>query len=464
MSLLIKNGTIVTADEEYRADILIERETITAIGQALVSPGAEIVDATGGFILPGGVDNHTHFAVQFGTTHTRGFETTTAAAIGGTTTIVDFAPQPVGLTLHQAVRKHVTEHAQNKSAVDFAMHVIILDVTEGLFSEIPALPGIGVSTIKLFMNNKGTPYHMRDGILFRALLASKPAGVTVMVHAENGDLVDTFQRQSAAAGKLEPRHHAPCQPPFVEEEATVRALTLARAAGTPIFVVHVSTAQAMAAIRDCHNTGQPAFGETCPQYLVLSAELIDRPGPEGAKYLCNPPLRERHHQDALWGALERGWLQVVGTDHCGLDQTQKLSSPNDFRDIPPGLPGIDHRLNILWTYGVMTGRLSRRRLVDVYATAPARFNGLYPAKGTIAPGSDADIVIFDPNWRGIMTVNDSLQGVDYCIYEGMEQIGRPERVYLRGELLVDGGRFVGPAGWGRFVHARPFGAAYDGIR
>jgi len=464
VSLLIRGGTIVTPVDEFKADILVEGEQIVAIGQDLAGRAQETVDATGMYVLPGGVDQHTHFALPFGGTYTRGFETSAAAVVGGTTTVVDFAPQPRGMGIADSVAKHTEEQAAGKSAADFAFHGMVMDAGDALFEEIPKLPAAGIPTVKLFMAYKGTPFMVDDSILYGALQAARKAGVTIMVHAENGDIIDVLQRQCVAAGQVEPKYHAVSRPPAVETEATVRALAIAAMAEAPIFVVHVSAKEAMWAIRDAYAQGQPAYGETCPHYMTLGVDNLSKPDFEGAKYVCSPALRTADHHEAMWAAIQRGWLQVVGSDHCGFDwKEQKHLGRRDFTKIPNGAPGVENRLAVLWTYGVETGKLSRQRLVDVYATAPAKFNGLFPRKGSIAVGSDADIVLYNPRWKGKMTVEGSLQGVDYCSYEGMKQSGRPEKVYLRGKLVVDGGKFVGSNDQGKYIKGEPYGAAYTGL-
>lgn len=310
MSFLIANGTIVTSVGECKADILVEGEKIVAIGKGLESRAKEVIDVGGRYVLPGGVDNHTHFALPFGGTLTRGFETTPAAVVGGTTTIVDFAPQPRGMALREAIAKHEEEQARGKSAVDYALHGIVMDVTDGLFEEIPKLPGDGIPTLKLFMAYKGTPYMVDDATLFKALQAAKKAGVTIMVHAENGDIIDVLQKQCLAAGQVEPKYHAVSRPPAVEAEATARAMAIAEMAEAPIFVVHVSCLEAMSAIRDAFNSGIRAYGETCPHYLTLSVDNLSKPSFEGAKYVCSPALRSPEHHEVMWLAISRGWLQV----------------------------------------------------------------------------------------------------------------------------------------------------------
>ena len=312
------------------------------------------------------------------------------------------------------------------------------------------------------MAYKGHPYHCDDDSVFKALQASKENGVTIMVHAENADVIDVLQKQLLSEGKTGPYYHAVSRPPLVEIEATQRAINLAAMAGAPLFVVHVTCKESMEAIRDAYIKGIPVFGETCTHYLVLDTANLAKPDFEGAKYVCSPALRSETHRQALWEAVKKGWLKCVSSDHCGFDwKEQKHLGKDDFTVIPNGAPGLENRLAVLWTYGVEKGRISRQKFVELFATAPAKINGLFPRKGHICVGADADIVVFDPDFKGVMSVKNSLQGVDYCTYEGMEQIGRVEKVFLRGKLTVDDGEFIGRLGQGEFIKGQPFGLAYQ---
>jgi dihydropyrimidinase len=464
MSTLMKNGTVLTSVEQYQADIFIEDGKISVIGKNLDKQADGTIDASGMYIVPGGVDNHSHFALPFGGTIARDYNTSNAAIIGGTTTVVDFVPQPPGMSLKDSIAKHDDEQAKGVAMTDYALHAVVNDATDTLFEEIEKLPEIGIPTIKLFMAYKGTPYYMDDSIIFKALQSAKKAGVTMMVHAENAHVIDELQKQCVANRQLEPKYHAESRPPVAESECTTRAIALAEIAGAPLFVVHVSCIEAMQAVRDSYARGLPVYGETCPHYLVLTVENLSKPDFEGAKYVCSPPLRPSEHLEALWVAIQKGWLQVVGSDHCGFDwKTQKHMGRDDFTKIPNGLPSVQFRLSVLWTYGVEKGKLSPQRLVDVFSTAPAKVNGIFPRKGTIAVGSDADLVLFDPNWSGVMSVKDSLEGVDFTPYEGLEQKGRVEKVLLRGRLTVDKGRFAGSKGQGQFIPGDPFGMCYEGL-
>jgi dihydropyrimidinase len=462
MKTVIKNGTIVTAVDEYRADLLIENEKISAIGTSLEKQADNVVDAEGLYVLPGGVDQHTHFNFTFKTATVRGFETSNAALAGGTTTIVDFANQEMGKSLKESIEKYDENKVAPKSMCDYSFHGVVFDPNDALFKEIPKLPEIGVPTLKLFMAYKGMPYHCDDDSVFKALQASKEAGVTIMVHAENADVIDVLQKQCLAKGQVDPIYHAVSRPPIVETECTQRAISLCKAAGAPLFVVHVTEKGAMEAIRDSYSRGIPAFAETCTHYLVLDTDNLSKPDFEGAKYVCSPPLRSKGHRDALWAAVQKGWLKCVSSDHCGFDWAeQKHIGKGDFTSIPNGAPGLQDRLQVLWTNGVEKGKISRQRFVDLWATAPAKICGLFPQKGTLAVGSDADIVLFDSTAKGTISVSDSFHGVDYNTYEGMKFIGKPKKVYLRGQLTFEDGNFLGKEGQGKFIKGEPFGLCYD---
>lgn len=459
MSLLIKNGTIISAVNEYQADILIEGEKVVAIGTGLDKRATEIIDATGKYVFPGGVDEHVHYG-SFGSIS---FETTDAAVLGGTTTVVDFAPQPPGLSIKESVAKQ-NETAQGVSTSDYSFHGMVMDPTEELADEILTLPDAGIATLKFFMAYKGSPFMVTDDVIFKALQVAKKVGVTVMVHAENGEVVDLLQKQLVQEGKTDPKYHADSRPPLVEAEATQRAIYLSQIADSPIFIVHVTCKESMELVRDAYAQGLPVYGETCTHYLTLTEDNLAKLNFEGAKYVCSPPIRAQEHLDALWEAISKGWLLAVGSDHCanvGGFEGAKRKGMGDFSKIPNGCPGAQDRLALLWTYGVERGKINRQKFVDVFATTPAKIVGLFPQKGQIEVGSDADIVIFDANWKGVISVKDSLHGTDYNAFEGMEQIGRPEKVYLRGNLMVDNGKFVGEKGQGQYIKAKPYGLCYN---
>lgn len=462
MAMLVKGGTIVTATEKTKGDILIDGEKIVAIGTGLDSRAETIIDATGKYVFPGGIDAHTHFRLPFMGTHTRSFDTTPAALVGGTTCIVDFSPQFQGMSLMDSIVKHRQESAEGVSAVDFAFHAMVLDPSPSIFEEPPALVKAGIPTVKLFMAYKGTSFYSNDATIFNMLQATKKVGMLTAVHAENADVIYEWQQQLLAAGKTDPKYHAVSRPEVVEEEATYRATRLAKAADAPIFVVHISCIEAMEALRDARQAGIAAYGETCPHYMTLSVDNLSKPDFEGAKYVCSPALRDARHFDTMWASIQNGWLQTVGSDHCGFNlKDQKEMGKEDFTQIPNGCPGVQDRLHILYTYGVKTGKLSINRLVDVFATAPAKINGLYPRKGSLIVGADADIVVFDPKYKGTITVEDSYHEIDFNSYEGMKQVGRADKVYIRGHLVAEQGKYVAGDGFGQFIPGKPFGAAYD---
>jgi dihydropyrimidinase len=461
MKKLIQNGTIVTACDEYVADILIEGGKIAAIGKNLECGAAEVVDATGCYILPGGIDQHVHFSFEFNGAKVRGFETSSAAALGGTTTVIEFVNQKKGQGLLESMEQYRKEQVDGLALVDYNLHGIITDPRPEVFEEMASLVAAGYTTVKLFMAYKGMFFHADDDAILKALQAAKKVGVTVMVHAENAEAIDVFQKELLAQGKTEPYSHVLSRPPLVEAEATRRAIYLSQLAQAPIYIVHVSCTEAMDEVKKAYTSGLPVRGETCSHYLVLDDKKLALPDFEGAKYVCSPPLRSVDHHDSLWEALRMGWLNAVSSDHCGFDwKVQKHLGKDSFVNIPNGAPGMEHRLAILWTYGVAQGRITRQQLVELYATEPARNTGIDYCKGHIGIGFDADLVVFDPNWKGMITNKRSLQGVDYTPYEGMAQIGRAEKVFLRGEMIVDGGEYIGKEIKGQRVMGKPFGASY----
>lgn len=465
MTKLIKNGTIVTAVDEFVGDVLIENGKIAAVGKDLSINADTIIDATGKYILPGGVDQHVHYSFDYKGERVRGFETSNAAIVGGTTTVVEFVNQEQGKGMAETIEKFDKEEASKFAMVDYSFHGVVCDPTEALFKEIPTLPDKGISTIKLFMAYKGLPFHSDDEAVFKALKASKDAGVTVMVHAENADVIDALQKESIEKGNTSPYYHAETRPVLVEKEATQRAINLAKMADSPIYIVHVSAKEVMETIRTAYNEGVPVYGESCTQYFVLDKEDLARPNFEGAKYVLSPALRTEEDREALWEAINKGWLNAVSSDHCGFNwEYQKHMGKDDFTNIPNGAPGVQDRLSILWSYGVNTGKISKQRLVDVFATSPAKINGLDHKKGHIGVGLDADLVIFNPEVEWTISNETSLHGVDYNCYENMPAKGKVEQVFLRGELMVDKGEFIGQQGDGEFVPALPFGSCYEGIK
>ena len=464
MSVLIQNGIIVTSENEVKADVYIEGETIKAIGENLQVAADEVVDATGKYILPGGVDQHVHFSFTYKGSKVRGFETSHAAAVGGTTTLIEFVNQEPGKGLVQSIDEYRKSDVDGIAMVDYSFHSVMTDPRPEVIQEIPELAKAGYPTMKLFMAYKGMFFHADDDAILKALYQGRDAGITIMVHAENADMIDVLTQQLVAEGKVEPYYHAVSRPPVVEAEATRRAIYLAQLADAPLYVVHVSAREALEEIKKANHSGQQIFGETCSHYLVLDTEDLAKPNFEGAKYVCSPALRTEEHRAALWEAIDKKWLNAVSSDHCGFDfKEQKhmgYGEGKSFADIPNGAPSLQNRLNILWTYGVEEGRISRSRLVDLFATMPAKINGL-TKKGQLAVGFDGDVVVFDPDYDGVIQAVNNLEGVDYCPFEGFQQKGRTETVFLRGKKVVEKGRYIGEKGQGQFVPGQPFGAAYE---
>jgi len=463
MSKLIKNGTIVTALEEFKGDVLIEGEKIVAVGEKLDAKADEVIDAKGMYVLPGGVDQHVHFSFEFNGSKVRGFETTNAAAVGGTTTVIEFVNQEQGKGLIDSIDDYRKESVEGVSMVDYSFHGIITDTTTGVFDEIEKLPEAGYPTVKLFMAYKGMFFHADDDAIAKAMMKARDVGVTIMVHAENAELIDVLQKQCVEEGNTGPYYHAVSRPPIVETEATERAINIAKFADAPLYVVHVSTQKAVDAIKRAQAEGLSIYGETCTHYLLLDKSDLAKENFEGAKYVCSPALREQEDRDYLWKSIEKGWLNSVSSDHCGFDwENQKHMGKDDFRNIPNGAPGMENRFGLMWTYGVEGGKISKQQFVDLVSTTPAKNNGLGDRKGHIGVGYDADIVLYDPSKKVTISNETSLQGVDYNSYEGFEQKGKVEKVLLRGNIIVDDGKFVGEKGDGEFIKGKPYGLCYEG--
>jgi len=454
--ILIKGGTVVSATGSVLADVAIEGERIVSLlepGSALEAAfGAEqVIDATGKLVVPGGIDVHTHMEMPFGGTFSADtFETgSRAAAFGGTTTIVDFAIQPRGGSLREGFDTWMAK-ADGHTVIDFGFHLIVSDVNDGSLKEMDAMVGEGVTSFKLFMAYPGV-FYSDDGQILRAMQQAALSGATIMMHAENGIAIDVLVAQALARGQTDPRFHGITRPSSLEGEATHRAIILAQVAGAPLYIVHLSAAEALQEVTAARDSGQNVHAETCPQYLFLSDEDMAREGFEGAKYVCSPPVRPKHHHDQLWRGLAGGDLSVVATDHCPFCfKEQKELGRGDFSKIPNGLPGVEHRLELLYR-GVAEGRISLERWVELSSTSPARLFGLAPKKGAIVPGADADVVIFDPNGTHRLGVASHHMAVDYSCYEGVEVPGAVRTVLSRGQVVVDGGELVGRAGHGRFV-------------
>jgi dihydropyrimidinase len=450
---LIRNGTVVTGTDTYVSDVGILDGQISAIGKNLPTDGAgKLIDARGMLVMPGGIDVHTHLDMPFGgTTSADDFESgTIAAAFGGTTTLIDFAIQYKGQTLHQAFDTWMKK-ADGKAAIDYAFHCIITDLADQQLAEMKTLVREGVPTFKLFMAYPGV-FMLDDATIFRAMGQAANSGGMICMHAENGGVIDVIVQRALAEGKRAPKYHALTRPTTAEAEATSRAIALAEMAGAPVYIVHLSCNDALEKVCEARDRGLRAYAETCPQYLYLSLENMDAPGFEGAKYVFTPPLREKWHQEKLWQGLAKDDLQVVSTDHCPFCfKEQKELGKDDFTKIPNGGPGIENRLSLVYSGGVHGGRFSRNRFVQLVSTAPAKLFGLYPRKGTIAVGSDADLIVFDPNEEQVISAKTHHMRVDYSMFEGIRVKGVPKTVLSRGRTVVEGGQFAGKPGAGQFL-------------
>ena len=455
---IVHSGTVVTATDTYVADVAISGGKIFAIGKDLPRENTrKLVDAAGKYVMPGGIDVHTHLDMPFGgTTSADDFDTGTRAALfGGTTTLIDFAIQYKGQSLRHAFDTWM-EKASNKAVSDYAFHCIITDLADARLEEVNALVREGVTSFKLFMAYPGV-FMLDDASIFKVFQSAAKQGALVCMHAENGGAIDVIVKQALAEGKTAPKYHALTRPTTAEAEATARAIALAEMAGAPVYIVHLSCNDALQKVREAQDRGLPVYAETCPQYLYLSLENFDVPGFEGAKYVFTPPLREKWHQEKLWEGLRQDHLQVVSTDHCPFCfKEQKELGKDDFTKIPNGGPGVEHRMSLIFSGGVASGRFSVNRFVQLVSTMPAKLFGLYPRKGTIAVGSDADLVIFDPKRQHTISAKTHHMRVDYSMFEGINVTGMPHTVISRGEVMIEGEKFLGRPGRGQFVKRAPY--------
>ncbi len=487
MGILFKNGTIITASDVYNADVLVEGEIISLIGTDIAPDGHEVVDCTGKLLMPGGIDVHTHLDLPFGGTISNDdFESGhIAAAFGGTTTHIDFVIQPIGGSLADGLA--TWRKKAQKAHIDYGFHMAVTDLTDEVLAEIPSMVDEGVTSLKLFMAYKDV-FMVDDDTLFKAMQVAADNGMIVMVHAENGPVEALLRPQLEAEGKLAPKHHADSRPPEIEGEATNRAVVMAGMTDCPLYVVHMTCEQSIEALQRGRALGYPVMGETCTQYLFLTVEEhLAAPGFEGSKYVCSPPIRTEYDQEILWQALKDGTLQVVSTDHCdfwyegGIGPWQEWAAAHPegdwveyeaqdptyrrpgkelgkdtFAKIPNGMPGIEDRMMVDWHHSVNEGRLTPERFVELHCTNPAKIFGMYPKKGTIMVGADADILVWDPDKEHTMSVETTHMRVDYNVYEGMEVQGMPVQVYLRGKKVVDGENWLGEKGGGQFIHRDPY--------
>jgi dihydropyrimidinase len=460
--MLIRNGTLVTSAESFQADILVDEEKIVKIGNALEAPDAEEVDASNKLVLPGGVDPHTHFDLEMFDTvssddHYTGHK---AAAFGGTTTVLDFVVQEPGDFQHSV---DLWFEKAEKAAIDYSFHMNLTRFDDQVARDIPSLVEMGITTLKVFTAYNGR-LRLDDASIFKALKIAREHGMLVMLHAENGDVIETLVPEALAAGNTSPEWHALTRPAWGAAEAGLRVAGMAAAADASLYIVHMNAAGEVDMLQYAREHGAHVMGETCPQYLFFTIDHLRRP--DGAKWICSPPMRSEADSARLWQGLANGVLQTIGTDHCSFffDGTrpieyegQQIAIPgkelgaDDFTKIPNGLPGVGDRLPVLWTAGVGAGKISANQFVTLTSTNPAKIFGMYPRKGTLLPGSDADIVLWDPDKRAKYGVAHAQHRTDYNLYEGWDLVGFPEKVYLRGQLIVDGDRWLGKRGMGQFL-------------
>jgi len=476
MAILIRNGTLITASDTVESDVLIEGETIARIGKNLQDPNADILDAAGKLIMPGGIDPHTHFDLPMFDTvssddHYTGHK---AAAFGGTTTVMDFvpldAPLPAGQGAGGRVGEGVFKHSIDlwfeksaKAAIDYSFHMNLTQFNETIAKEIPSLRDMGITTLKVFTAYNGR-LRIDDGSIFKAMQIARDSGMLVMAHCENGDVIDTLIEQALAAGHTSPEWHALTRPGWGGVESTLRVAGMAAAAQASAYIVHMNVGGEVDMLKYARERGVKVMGETCPQYLFFTIDDLRRS--DGAKWICSPPMRTEQDNARLWEGLSEGTLQTIGTDHCPFfyDGTRpiiyeggevaipgKELGKDDFTKIPNGLPGVEDRLPVMWTCGVRGGKITANQFVAYHSTNPARIFGLYPRKGALLEGSDADIVIWDPEKKVKYGVSHAHHRTDYNLYEGWDLIGMPEKVFLRGKLIVDGDQWLGKAGMGQFL-------------
>ena len=451
MRTLIRSGRIITAVDDYTADILIENEIVSTIGRSLNVEADRVIDAAGKLVFPGGIDPHTHMELPFGGTQSSDdfFTGTRAAAFGGTTTIIDFAVQNKGETLTQGVDNWHAK-ADGKCAIDYGFHLITTEFEDGDEAEMYRVMDSGVTSFKLFMAYPGV-FLADDATIYRAMSAAGQRGGLICMHAENGIVINEIIKRFLKEGRTAPKYHALTRPTIAEAEGVHRAIAIAEMAESPVYIVHLSCTDALNKVREARDRGIPAFAETCPQYLFHSIEDYGEDF-EGAKYVMTPPLREKHNHADLWKGLKMDDLQVISTDHCPFCmKEQKELGKDDFSKIPNGAPGVENRMSLIYNGGVVENRISLNRFVELTSTAAAKMFGLFPKKGTIAVGSDADIVIFDPEKEHTFGVENEHMSVDYSSYEGWNMKGKVEIVLSRGRVVIDNGEHTGKAGDGQFL-------------
>jgi dihydropyrimidinase len=460
MKTLIKNGNVITAGDNYFADVLIEGDKVAVIGAKLTMEADRTIDAAGKLVIPGGIDPHTHMELPFGGTFASDdFRTgTIAAAHGGTTTIIDFAVQYHGESLIQAV-DNWHKKAEGKTAIDYGFHLITTDLPDERVPEMRQLINEGVMSFKMFMAYPGV-FLVDDATIFRAMKNAGKWGGLICMHAENGIVINEIIKHALAEGKTAPKYHALTRPTKAEAEGVHRAIAIAEMAEAPVYIVHLSCADALEEVREARDNGLPAYAETCPQYLFLDYSLYEREGFEGAKWVMTPPLREKWNQDKLWQGLQGNDLQVISTDHCPFCMKEKELGRDDFTKIPNGGPGVEHRMSLIYNGGVAAGKIGLNRFVELTSTSAAKLFGLFPRKGTIAVGSDADIVIFDPSEEMTLSAATHHMNVDYSAYEGMKVRGVAKTVLSRGKVVIEDGKYLGKPGDGQFLKRSTFSGIY----
>jgi dihydropyrimidinase len=452
MRTLIRNGRVVTAVDDYKADVLIDGEVVSVIGARLEMEADRVIDASGKLVIPGGIDPHTHMELPFGGTESSDdFRTgTIAAAFGGTTTIIDFAVQYKGQTLTEGLDRWHAK-AEGKTAIDYGFHLICTDLEDEQVPEMHRIMEEGVTSFKLFMAYPGV-FLVDDATIFRAMSAAGERGGLICMHAENGVVINEIIKRALAAGRTAPKYHALTRPTRAEAEGVHRAIAIAEMAESPVYIVHLSCADALEQVREARDRGLPAFAETCPQYLFLSTDNYDEPDFGGAKYVMSPPIRKKKDQEVLWKAIDQGIVEVVATDHCPFCMKgQKELGRDDFSKIPNGAPGVEHRVPLIFNGAVVEQGFSLNRFVELTSTAAAKMFGLFPKKGTIAVGSDADIVIFDTEKEQTISASTHHMRVDYSAYEGKRIRGVVESVLSRGRVVIENGEYKGKPGDGRFL-------------